>query len=95
MKGRCPRPLDDGCINKLGATNWIYAKPPVGCRLRLAQRQTWSRGATPKLVAGPGIAPGTLGYEPNEILLLHPASIKLEFSELPLQQQLTRRKLAI
>ena len=27
------------------------------------------------LVAGPGFAPEPLGYEPNEILLLHPANV--------------------
>ncbi|EKD99409.1 MAG: hypothetical protein ACD_22C00259G0002 [uncultured bacterium] len=27
------------------------------------------------LVAGPGLAPGPSDYEPDEVLLLHPASI--------------------
>ena len=28
------------------------------------------------VVAGPGFAPGAEGYEPSEILLLHPAIVK-------------------
>lgn len=30
-----------------------------------------------KLVAGPGFAPGPTGYEPVEVLLLHPAILYL------------------
>lgn len=40
---------------------------------QLAQYKTPRNGALALRVAGPGFAPGSQGYEPCEVLLLHPA----------------------
>ena len=76
----CLQSAKNSCRMTCSGMEKQYLGRLITCRPRC---KSWSRNKYEKrtqlgsffiLVAGPGLAPGSAGYEPTEILLLHPAT---------------------